>query len=154
SLLDLILVSDPNRVSPIEIGPPLVTSSLRTHCSLRFEIISKASRQKPFDSRCFNWRRANYASMVPYLIDIDWKTTFETSSIQNSYSAFLQTFFQASSLFVQKRKSPRGLTKPPWWNIHVAKLIRRKRRLFIAIRTNKEDLLLLGKYKLVCKQVK
>ena len=27
SLLDLILVSDPNRVTPIEIGPPLVTCS-------------------------------------------------------------------------------------------------------------------------------
>ncbi|RNA14928.1 hypothetical protein BpHYR1_048486, partial [Brachionus plicatilis] len=57
SLLDLILVSNPNQVSEVEVGLPLVSNASRSHCSLQFQIISKTAKKYTFDRIVFNWRK-------------------------------------------------------------------------------------------------
>ncbi|RNA24987.1 hypothetical protein BpHYR1_046060, partial [Brachionus plicatilis] len=56
SLLDLVLVSDPNRVTNVKRGPPLDGNSSRYHCSLSFQLHSRAARSQAFDSRTLHWR--------------------------------------------------------------------------------------------------
>ena len=50
SLLDLILVSDSIRASKVGNRQPLVTCSKRSHCSLRFQYISKTASKIPIDN--------------------------------------------------------------------------------------------------------
>ncbi|RMZ97583.1 hypothetical protein BpHYR1_015377 [Brachionus plicatilis] len=44
SQLDLVLVSDPNRFSGVKIGPPLDGNCSKYHCSLIFNMHSRAGR--------------------------------------------------------------------------------------------------------------
>ena len=154
NLLDLVLVSDSNRVTEVEIGPPLVTHARRSHCSLRFQHISEKSKSPPFDSRRFVWRKGDYCSMTTHLKNVDWTGILEAETTQSCYSAFLETFGAAAELFVKSRRPRPANPKPPWWNVRIASLVRRKKRLFVGKRANKKSKELADKYKSVCKLVK
>ncbi|RNA13359.1 hypothetical protein BpHYR1_045587 [Brachionus plicatilis] len=65
SLLDLILVSHPNRVSEVENCPTLGINP----SSLRFWISLNIERQSLFESRSFNWKYGHYLEMNSFLND-------------------------------------------------------------------------------------
>ncbi|RNA14913.1 hypothetical protein BpHYR1_046747 [Brachionus plicatilis] len=54
SLLDFVLVTDPNRVSEVMIGPPVDERSVRSHYSIQFKFYWPTARPPSFDSRKFN----------------------------------------------------------------------------------------------------
>ncbi|RNA09780.1 RNA-directed DNA polymerase from mobile element jockey-like [Brachionus plicatilis] len=151
SLLDLVLVSDSNRVSVVDIGTPLATNALRSHCSLSFQYISEISPVRAYDSRNFNWRTGDYVSMNFHFKSQNWDSIFESEPINENYSSFLGVFGAASKLFIKRRREPQVNRKPPWWNSQIAALVRRKRRLFIGKCVNKKDDELTKKHKNVCK---
>ncbi|RNA34610.1 RNA-directed DNA polymerase from mobile element jockey-like [Brachionus plicatilis] len=154
SLLDLVLVSDPNRMSEVELGPPLDTSVTRSHVSLRFRLFARVERTQAFDSRRYNWRNGDYESMNKFFKEFDWSAAFGTKSTQDRYTTFLGAFGLASERFVKKRW-PRPLNvKPPWWNSRIAALVRRKRRLFICKSIEKSNEQLVNKHKTICKLVR
>lgn len=72
SLLDLVLVSDQNRMSEVELGPPLDTSVTRSHFSLRFRLFARVERTQAFDSRRYNWRNGDYESMNKFFKEFNW----------------------------------------------------------------------------------
>lgn len=154
SLLDLVLVSDSNRVSELEIGSPLVSNPLRSHCSIRFQYHARAAASGQFDSRKLDWRRGDYDAMAAQLESQNWTSIVSQGSVQECYSAFLGTFGSAATMFVQQRRPWTRNSKPPWWNGQLAYLVRRKMRLFIASRIDKKNKQLKTDHRTACRQVK
>ncbi|RMZ97696.1 RNA-directed DNA polymerase from mobile element jockey-like [Brachionus plicatilis] len=141
SLLDLVLVSDPNRMSEVELGPPLDTSVIRSYVSLRFRLFARVERTQAFDSRRYNWRTGDYESMNKFFKKFDSNAAFGA-------------FGLASERFVKKRWTRQLNVKPPWWNSRIAALVRRKRRLFICKSIEKSNEQLVKKHKTICKLVR
>ncbi|RMZ98807.1 RNA-directed DNA polymerase from mobile element jockey-like, partial [Brachionus plicatilis] len=153
SKLDLLLVSDPNRVTDVKTGPPLDGNASKYHCSLIFQLHSKASRLQTFDSRSLNWRNGDFMAMSEYFKSNFRKVT-QNGCPQDLYSDFLYTFGEAAKLFVKRRRTRLLNSKPPWWNSEIATLVRQKIHVFICKRIDRHNQQLASKHKYLCKQVK
>ncbi|RNA17494.1 RNA-directed DNA polymerase from mobile element jockey-like, partial [Brachionus plicatilis] len=154
SLLDLVLVSDPNRVSDVKRGPPLDGNASRYHCSLSFQLHSKAARPQSFDSRALHWRSGDFAAMNQFFKNHDWWRISEKGSVKDLYSDFLHIFREAAKSFVKRRRIRTLNTKPPWWNPEIASLVRQKRRNFIRKCIDNHCEQLASKHRDLCKRVK
>ncbi|RNA41365.1 RNA-directed DNA polymerase from mobile element jockey-like, partial [Brachionus plicatilis] len=154
SLLDIVLVSDPNRVSGVKRGPPLDSNASRYHCSLSFQLHSKAARPQSFDNRALHWRSRDFAAMNQFFKNHDWWRISEKGSVKDLYSDFLHIFREASKSFVKRRRIRTLNTKPPWWNPEIASLVRQKRRNFIRKCIDNHCEQLASKHRDLCKRVK
>ena len=121
SLLDLVLVSDPNRVTDVKRGPSLDGNSYIYHCSLSFQLHSRAARSQAFDIRTLHWRSGDFAAMSEYFKNYNWQGAVQKGSLQNFYSNFLVIFDEAAKLFVKRRRKKPFNAKPTWWNYEVAR---------------------------------
>ncbi|RNA17853.1 RNA-directed DNA polymerase from mobile element jockey-like [Brachionus plicatilis] len=154
SQLDLVLVSNPNCVSEVKIGPPLDGNASNYHCSLIFELHSRASRSQTFDSRSLNWRSGDFMAMSEYFSNNIFRKASHNGCAQDLYSDFLNTFGEAAKLFVKRRRVKPLNSKPPWWNSEIASLVRQKRRVFIWTRINRHSEQLASRHRYLCKLVK
>ncbi|RNA00548.1 hypothetical protein BpHYR1_016441 [Brachionus plicatilis] len=129
------MVTDPNRVSVVEIGPPLDEKSVRSHYIIQFKFYWPTARQTSFNRRKFNWKYGDYVAMSKHFNTIEWHSALNNRLTQNSYTSFLDTFGAVADLFIKRRLPRLTQVKPPWWNQQISSLVR---RLFIRKRIKRD----------------
>ena len=124
SLLDLILVSDPDMISNINVGAPFGKSD---HSVINFSVNNKIIRHN--DTKIYmDYSKLDILKFDAKFMENDWAYLFNISdNIDKTYEEFIEAVEEALNASVPK-KTVINNSKAPWVTKHVAKLSVKKRR--------------------------
>ena len=131
SLLDLVLVSHPNNVSEVKVGPPLDRNLVKSHYSLEFKAFVDKNResQQSFNSEAFAYQTGNYVKFSEFIRSQNWQQLMGGNDVESAYRALVDVYQTGCNKYI-KLKRKRWKEKPRWWSADLSKLVRLKRSLF------------------------
>ena len=152
NILDIIICSEPQIVSGVEIKPPFSTSD---HDQVEFCVFvdniadCTAPASEAYQRAHYDWSAADYDSIAQYIDAIDWWTMLTTNMIVDSiWSCFREVLNSAIDMYVPKktietRPNKRAIKYPPG----IRRAMARKRCLWRQRRFKPDDLVIRAAYK-------
>lgn len=136
-LLDLVLVDNDlifDILSPI---CPIFCNSFH-HSSLVIEFSTLYYQPIANITQCFDFKKADFASLNNFFINYDWKGTFENISLDNMYLKFLHIFKEGMENYIPIKTIPLN-NNPPWFNKRLINLKNIKNKAYKKFRNDKSN---------------
>lgn len=127
NILDIILTTDPDIISDIDILPPIGTSDhnvLEFNVSLTKDHNNHECRQKNYD-----YKNANFEQINKELKEIEWNKVLDQKTTEEKWQKFKNIIYQkrAEHVKLMKVRKPRNRTAR-WMNYKIKKEIKKRNR--------------------------
>ena len=123
NILNLLLTNVPENIS----GYDNVFNS--DHKLINFQInLQVVKRVKPSKRIVYNYKRANWPTLKPTLINCPWDVCFDESDVEESLRKWTDMFLSAVNEHIPKYKV-RNNTDLPWVDSELRNLIKQKDKL-------------------------
>lgn len=133
NILDLVLSSDPNRVSDIEdIGKLGSSDHILISCKLHIKNVGSSSVQVVPD-----WKKANLSQMKHELQIIDWEVKFSDTT-EESWCTFKDILNDCITRHVPFKPKRNTKSKKLWITREVINIVRKKKRLWRKFKVTRE----------------
>ena len=132
SILDLLLVSDPNIINHTEIGVPLGKSD---HCTIEFSVENSKKSNKSVKTH-YDFEKMDSEKFQETINSCDWNMICdENLDFDTAYGIFIDVVNQAIASSAPTRKSVHK-NKAPWTTKRVRNLAIKKRKLWDKYKTS------------------
>ena len=133
NILDLVLTKTPENVHDCKVVSQLGNSDHFGICiTLPNKNVPKVSHAKKVP----NYAKADWDSIQAFFAHIDFKSEFETCSVEEMWEFLISKIKTSESLFVPLKRQKR-LDQPPWMSDKILRLIRKKKTFW---KRGKDDL--------------
>ena len=129
SLLDLVMINDPDIVIYSEVGENILDNSIRFHYPISGiinveKVIIKLSKEKSG-----NITEAVYEQYTDILWNTDWDYLIDNTDLDTAVDNVTNTIFNAAEIAIPNKTVCMRKYDPPWINGSIRKLIRKRRWL-------------------------
>ena len=140
SLLDLIMINDPDIVKYSEVGENILDNSIRFHCPISGIINVEKCNNKTFKRKVWQYHQGNYELYSDILWNTDWDYLIDNTDLDTAVDNVTNTIFKVTEIAITNKTVCIRKHHPPWINGSIRKMIRKRRRLHNeAKRTNNEN---------------
>ncbi len=156
NFLDLVISNSSDRVFNIEPGPPLSDDCVQYHVSITGSVgLSHPYQKRTFVRSSFNYKKADFRNLSKEFERIDWSEKFRDQNTNECYDIFVTEYNRACDLWIPKKTVASLKVQPPWMTGSLAKLIAKKKRLWILVQqTGAKVKSLVDEYKLTRNEIK
>ena len=113
NILDLVLVTDPDRVGVVQVLPPLPgCDHCPTLCDYMFEHCSTPSTRPPQLVR--KWHRGKYSLISGVLSEVDWDFELNHRDAEGAFTRFLEIVAPLVNEHVPLSNTSSDYVRPPW----------------------------------------
>lgn len=135
SILDLIIVSNPDIISGVQIDVPFGKSD---HCTIEFTVKNCENKRKIIKDR-FNFKKIDKEKFVEIVSSYDWDDICdEDAEIDIAYELFINIITDAIASSTPSHKN-KNRNKTPWSTKLVEKLASKKRQLWHKYKASKSQ---------------
>ena len=114
NILDLILTTDENLITNIEVGEEFSSSD---HRIITYELKVNSDNENISFEKIPNYKKANFPKLKHTIENINWSNICKTSDINKSWEIFTSYYNKAvNSCIPLKNRRPIRNSKPKWWN--------------------------------------
>jgi hypothetical protein len=140
SLLDLVMINDPDIVIYSEVGENILDNSIRFHYPISGIINVEKCNNKTFKRKVWQYHRGNYEQYTDILWNTDWDYLIDNTDLDTAVDNVTNTIFNAAEIAIPNKTVCIRKHDLPWINGSIHKLIRKRRWLCNkAKRTNYEN---------------
>ena len=129
SLLDLILISDPDLIMFSEVGENVLPNTVRYHCPISGIVNVEKSKNIALKRRVWQYHRGNYELFRNELDNIDWDDLIDNTDLNTAVKSVTDKILMAAETSIPNKIVYVRKYDPPWINGEIRKLIRKRRRL-------------------------
>ena len=128
NILDLILTTNENLVSKVNVGPIFSTSD---HRIITFNIKVEETKVNASKEKVPDYRRANFTRLRSILQNANWNEILNETNIDKAWLVFTTILNNAVTLCVPSRnRRPLTRAKPKWWNNEIKDILSLKKCAF------------------------
>ena len=131
NIIDLCLLSHPERMGSISVLPPLLSTCSHGILHLKYTLQDVQSMKQNINKRI--WKRGDYENIARKMGEFEWEVELAGMSTQQMYDKFLTITNSLIDRYVPT--APLKSNKPPWSLNPPRELVRRKSRLFARYKT-------------------
>ena len=128
SLLDLIIVSNPNCILYSDVGPPLLDQT-RYHLPVTGILNQPYNSTESFKRKIYLFDRGDYDMYRQKLLEVDWDGLVSGDDIDVMVTNFANEISKAADIAIPNRCIIVRKSTPPWLTCRIKRCIRRKNRL-------------------------
>ena len=140
SLVDLVMINDPDIVIYSEVGENIPDNSIRFHCPISGIINVEKCNNKTFKRKVWQYYRGNYELYSDILRNTDWNYLIDNTDLDTAVDNVTSTIFKAAEITIPNKTVCIRKHDPHGINGSIRKLISKIRRLRNkAKRTNNEN---------------
>ena len=136
SLLDLVLVSDPDLVTSVEALPPLGTSD---HLPVLCHLSVCSPRRSSAGRLVWCYEKADFGKLNKSLSQADWSAVFSAHSVDNAWDAWERIFLAHVRKSVPCKKVKHVKPRKPWMTASIECAIKAKHAAFRAYKRCPSD---------------
>ena len=128
NILDIVLSTDDNQISNVDIGPEFSTSDHRT---VSFDIDYNITQQNNNYEKVPDFQRADFEKLRRILENTDWSEISRIQDVEEAWNMFIDILTRAISECVPMRdRRPASNPKPKWWNFDIRNILLAKKRAY------------------------
>ena len=127
NILDIVLTTDDNQISNVDIGPEFSTSDHRT---LSFNIDFTTTQQNNHEN-VPDFQRADFEKLRGILKNTDWSEIYRIQDVEEAWNTFMDILTKAVSECIPTRvRRPASNPKPKWWNFDIRNILLAKKHAY------------------------
>ena len=127
NIIDLCLLTHPERLGSVTIKPPLPQCS---HGLVNVKYTFQMTVPEPSSITRRMWTRGNYRLIANRIHDFDWDSEFDGMGVQEMYDRLRCIIIALCKRYVPE--SDRDCSKPPW-TLNPPRFLLEKRRVYLSI---------------------
>lgn len=132
--LDLFFTNSINLYTVNEASVPYIVNDVN-HKSMEInlnqsEILLSNSIKNNFTTKFYDFKRADFDSLISYFSSIDWKARFSYSDLDHDVHLFYNILLKGIDRFVPISVKKNNRNYPPWFNKRLINLGNRKKKLY------------------------
>ena len=129
SLIDLILVHNPNALIASGVGDPFLNQALRYHCPVFGLVKFSKPKVKSYTRHIWNYDQVDFQLLRTKAAETDW------ASLRDDNLDTYTTNISNRILLIAKRCIPNRVVRikpsdPPWLTLRIKKIIRKRKRAY------------------------
>ena len=129
SLLDLIMVNDPEVILYSEVGENILENSVRYHCPISAVINIEKQLTKSFKRQIWQYHLGDYDLFKNELLKINWDSLIDNHNINTAAVNVTEKILEAAAKSIPNKMVQVRKNDPPWMNSNIRKMIRKRKRL-------------------------
>lgn len=129
SLLDIILVSDPDLIISSGVSEPFLQQNIRYHCPIYGLLNLKKKKYKSFKRHIWLFDKGNYPLLRDKAASIDWNELHD-NSLDIYCNNITSKILEISKSCIPNRDVIIRQKDPPWFSSSVRKSIRQRKRAY------------------------
>ena len=128
SLLDLIMVNDPDVILYSEVGENILENSVRYHCPISAVINIEKQLTKSFKRQIWQYHLGDYDLFKNELLKINWDSLIDNHNINTAAVNVTEKILEAAAKSIPNKMVQVRKNDPPWMNSNIRKMIRKRNR--------------------------
>ena len=129
SLLDIMLLSNPENVILNGVGEPFLDQNTRYHCPIFCLLDIRTTKSYCFKRKIWKFNEGNYDKIKSDLVATDWESLFE-NNVDMSVKNFTNHLTNLCTSNIPNKHVTIRQSEPPWIHNSLRRLMRRRKRAY------------------------